>query len=156
MITGPEAEPAMLSQTAEYALRTILYIAQRTEEEGPVQTEALAEALDIPRNYLSKILHRLAQEGLLQSTRGRGGGFVLTRSPRHLPIIDIVGLFDQITATRRCLLGRPTCSDVNPCDAHAAWKDMSDRVARFFRDTTVGDLLGQTAAAAALRRKARA
>jgi Rrf2 family protein len=131
----------MLSQTAEYALRTILYIAQRNEEEGPVQTEALAEAL-----------HRLAQEGLLTSTRGRGGGFVLSRPPAHLPIIDVVGLFDEIRPTRKCLLGRPSCSDTNPCDAHAAWKDMSERVTRFFRDTTVGDMLGQTAAAARRRR----
>ena len=52
----------MLSQTAEYALRTILFIAQSNHEAGPVRTEAIAEALDIPRNYLSKILHRLAQE----------------------------------------------------------------------------------------------
>ena len=132
----------MLSQTAEYALRTILFIAQRNEEEGPVQTEAIAEALEIPRNYLSKILHRLAQEGLLRSTRGRGGGFVLSRPPAQLPIIDVVGLFDQIAPTRKCLLGRPTCSDVNPCEAHMAWKDMSERVARFFRDTTVADMLG--------------
>ena len=150
---GLTAEAAMLSQTAEYALRTILFIAQRNEEAGPVQTEAIAEALAIPRNYLSKILHRLAQEGLLQSSRGRGGGFVLSRPPGQLPIIDIVGLFDQITPTRKCLLGRPTCSDAHPCDAHAAWKDMSERVATFFRDTTVGDMLGETAAAASGRKK---
>ena len=135
----------MLSQTAEYALRTILFIAQRSKEDGPVQTEAIAEALDIPRNYLSKILHRLARQGVLHSTRGRGGGFLLTRPPKELPIIDVVGLFDQISPGRRCLLGRPVCSDANACDAHAAWKDMSERVAVFFRETTVGDLLGEAA-----------
>jgi Rrf2 family protein len=144
--TGPEAEAAMLSQTAEYALRTILFIAQRNKEEGPVQTEAIAEALDIPRNYLSKILHRLAQQGVLRSTRGRGGGFLLSRPPEEMPIIDVVGLFDQISPGRSCLLGRPVCSDANACDAHAAWKDLSERVASFFRETTVGDLLGDAAA----------
>ena len=151
---GPEDEAAMLSQTAEYALRTILFIAQRTEDEGPVQTEAIAEALEIPRNYLSKILHRLARQGVLQSTRGRGGGFLLTRPPKDLPIIDVVGLFDQISPGRRCLLGRPVCSDATACDAHAAWKDMSERVAVFFRKTTVGDLLGEAAAAGRKRVRA--
>ena len=144
---GPTAEAAMLSQTAEYALRTILFIAQRNEEAGPVQTEAIAEALGIPRNYLSKILHRLAQEGVLQSTRGRGGGFVLSRPADQVPLIDVVGLFDQITPNRQCLLGRPVCSDAHACDAHAAWKDVSERVAHFFRDTTVGALLGEAEAA---------
>jgi len=144
---GLQAEAAMLSQTAEYALRTILFIAQRNEEAGPVRTEAVAQALGIPRNYLSKILHRLAQEGVLQSTRGRGGGFVLSRPADRMPLIDVVGLFDQITPGRQCLLGRPVCSDATACDAHAAWKDVSERVASFFRDTTVGELLGEAQAA---------
>lgn len=134
----------MLSQTAEYALRTILFIAQRSKEAGPVQTEAIAEALDIPRNYLSKILHRLAQEGVLKSTRGRGGGFVLSRPADQMPLVDVVGLFDQIAPGRQCLLGRPVCSDATACDAHASWKEVSERVAHFFRETTVGDLLGET------------
>ena len=140
----------MLSQTAEYALRTILFIAQRNQQEGPVQTEAIAGALDIPRNYLSKILHRLAQQGVLRSTRGRGGGFVLGKPAKEMPILAVVGLFDQISPGRACLLGRPVCSDVDPCDAHSAWKEMSERVATFFRETTVGDLLGE---ANALKRK---
>jgi Rrf2 family protein len=144
----------MLSQTAEYALRTILFIAQRSKAAGPVQTEAIAEALDIPRNYLSKILHRLAQEGVLKSTRGRGGGFVLSRPADQMPLIDVVGLFDQIAPGRQCLLGRPVCSDAHACDAHASWKDVSERVAHFFRETSVGDLLGETPAAR--RKRARA
>ena len=115
----------MLSQTAEYALRTILFIAQSNHEAGPVRTEAIAEALDIPRNYLSKILHRLAQEGVLKSSRGRGGGFVLSRPADQMPLVDVVGRFDEIAPGRKCLLGRPLCSDANACDAHASWKSVS-------------------------------
>ena len=134
----------MLSQTAEYALRTILFIAQSNHEAGPVRTEAIAEALDIPRDYLSKILHRLAQEGVLKSSRGRGGGFVLSRPADQMPLVDVVGLFDEIAPGRKCLLGRPLCSDANACDAQASWKSVSEQVAHFFRETTVGDLLGET------------
>jgi DNA-binding IscR family transcriptional regulator len=51
-------------------------------------------------------------------------------------------LFDQIEPRRQCLLGRPVCSDQLACEAHAQWKDVSERVARFFSETSVADLMG--------------
>lgn len=137
----------MLSQTAEYALRTVLFIAQQAPEHGPVAAETIADALGIPRNYLSKTLHRLAQAGVLASARGKGGGFTLAAPPERIPLVEVVGLFDQVQTARACLLGRPVCSDRTACEAHAQWKDVSERVAAFFRDTTVGDLLGRPPAA---------
>jgi Rrf2 family protein len=131
----------MLSQTAEYALRTVLFIAGHADE-GPARAEEMAASLRIPRNYLSKTLHRLAQAGLLTSTRGRGGGFLLARRPEEIPLLAVVGLFDQIEPRRQCLLGRPVCSDQHACEAHVQWKDVSDRVARFFSETSVADLIG--------------
>jgi len=131
----------MLSQTAEYALRTVLFIAGHADE-GPARAEEMAASLRIPRNYLSKTLHRLAQAGVLTSTRGRGGGFLLARRPEDIPLLDVVGLFDQIEPRRQCLLGRPVCSDQHACEAHVQWKDVSERVARFFSETSVADLLG--------------
>ena len=131
----------MLSQTAEYALRTVLFIAGHADE-GPARAEEMAASLRIPRTYLSKTLHRLAQAGVLTSTRGRGGGFLLARRPEDIPLLAVVGLFDQIEPRRQCLLGRPVCSDQHACEAHVQWKDVSERVARFFSDTSVADLMG--------------
>lgn len=132
----------MLSQTAEYALRTVLYIAGHVDE-GPARAEEMAASLRIPRNYLSKTLHRLAQAGVLTSTRGRGGGFLLARSADQIPLLAVIGLFDQIEPRRQCLLGRPVCSDQHACEAHVQWKDVSERVARFFAETSVADLMGK-------------
>ena len=131
----------MLSQTAEYALRTVLYIAGHADD-GPARAEEMAASLRIPRNYLSKTLHRLAQAGVLTSTRGRGGGFLLARSADQITLLSVVGLFDQIEPRRQCLLGRPVCSDQHACEAHVQWKDVSERVARFFTETSVADLMG--------------
>lgn len=130
----------MLSDTAEYALRAVLYIAQR-HEEGPVRAEQAAEALHVPRNYLSKILHVLAKEGVLSSTRGPQGGFRLGVPAARLRLFQIVQPFDSLEPRRTCLLGRPECSDRNPCTAHERWKGISDQVAGFFRGTTVAALL---------------
>jgi Rrf2 family protein len=128
----------MLSQTAAYALRAVLFLAERADA---VRVDELAVRLQIPRNYLSKTLHRLAREGVLHSTRGRGGGFRLAVPPDRLKLLRVVAPFDGMSAERQCLLGRPQCSDRSPCPAHRDWRAVSERVTAFFRDRTVGDLL---------------
>lgn len=129
----------MLSQTAEYALRAVLTIA--ADEAAPVGAAHIAELLGVPRNYLSKTLHQLARAGVLESTRGKSGGFRLSRPANRIMLVDIVGLFDDITGRRVCLLGRPVCSDHSACTAHHKWKAVSERNATFFRETSVADLI---------------
>jgi Rrf2 family protein len=100
-----------------------------------------AAALDIPRNYLSKILHALARAGVLTSSRGRTGGFRLAHAADRITLWSVIKEFDRLPDQRRCLLGRPVCSDRTACAAHDAWKKTADSVAAFFRGTTVADLL---------------
>jgi Rrf2 family protein len=130
----------MLSQTAEYALRAVLTIAQQPKG-APVGANRLAAVLAIPQNYLSKTLHQLARAGVLDSTRGKLGGFRLARPADRISLLDVVTPFDDVTGRRTCLMGRPVCSDQNSCAAHARWKDVAERTAQFFSETTVADLL---------------
>jgi Rrf2 family protein len=141
---------AMLSTTAEYALRAVLHIAE-VAGEGSVPVERIAEALNQPRNYLSKILHTLVRPGVLESTRGPRGGFRLAVPAEELTLLDVVRVFDPLDERRSCLLGRPFCSDVNPCPVHHRWKDVAERAAAFFRDTTVAEVLENPGKAAVLR-----
>ena len=135
----------MLSQTSEYALRATIYIADKAQGRL-VPVGEIAAALDVPANYLSKILHLLARDGVLTSVRGPHGGFQLGIEPSKLPLSRIVGLFDQIvTDRRRCVLGRPECSDVNPCGAHHKWKPIGAEVQKFFKETTVANVLASGA-----------
>jgi Rrf2 family protein len=128
----------VLSQTAEYALRAVLTLA--TEPSGQMDAARLAAQLGVPRNYLSKTLHQLARAGILQSSRGKAGGFRLGRAAARITLLEIVSPFDDISARRVCLLGRPVCSDHSACPAHYLWKTVSERNAEFFRETTVADL----------------
>ena len=137
----------MLSQTAEYALRAVLYLAERPAGEL-VRVGEMAAALRIPQNYLSKTLHALVRVGVLASGRGPTGGFQLAREPDRLPLFEVVSPFDRMGRRRRCLLGRPECTDRHACAAHEAWKQTSDQVARFFRQTTVADLRERNAVTA--------
>lgn len=130
----------MISQTAEYALRAVLHLAQLGDAR-PIRVNEMADALRIPRNYLSKILHQLTRHRVLVSLRGKAGGFRLASPPDALALSAIITPFDRVDERRRCLLGRPQCSDRTACAAHTRWKEVADTVAEFFRDTTVADLL---------------
>lgn len=130
----------ILSQTAEYALRTVLYLAA-AQRDGLLSVGEIAAAINVPQNYLSKTLHQLARAGILHSSRGKHGGFRLARPAEEITLGEVVGPFNGPTGERICLLGRDACSDSDPCPAHARWKAVSNQVSGFFRETRVSDLL---------------
>ena len=100
--------------------------------EGPVRVGDLAHALRIPQNYLSKTMHQLARAGVLQSVRGKHGGFRLARQPGAIRLMDIVEPFEPLADRKRCVLGRAVCSDAAPCQAHDRWKEVTRTTTAFF------------------------
>jgi len=130
----------MLNQTAEYALRAVVTIAEQPDGR-PIGAGKLASTLGIPQNYLSKTLHLLARAGVLESSRGKFGGFRLARPPGRIYLLEIVTEFDEILGRQACVMGRAVCSDQTPCAAHARWKTVGEKMAGFFRETTVADLM---------------
>lgn len=130
---------AVISQTSEYALRAATVLAER-EADGPVDVTLLADALAVPKNYLSKTLSQLSRSGVLTSVRGKNGGFMLARPGREITLYQVVEPFERFETTRRCLLGQSVCSDETACSAHAAWRAIGDRIVHFLRRTTLADL----------------
>lgn len=133
----------MFSSTTEYAIRAVIYIAEQ-QTSRPVSGSAIAEALDAPVNYMAKTLHGLVRARVLESTRGKGGGFCLVDSPEDVSLLSVASVFDRLDERRRCLLGRPQCRDDQPCAMHERWKPLADGFAAFLRDTTVADLMNPT------------
>jgi Rrf2 family protein len=132
----------VLSGTAEYALRAVVCLARQPDGQ-PMRASDLAEQIGVPRNYLGKILHDLVRAGILDSSRGKKGGFKLALRPQDLTLLRVVSLFDTIGVgpDRRCLMGRPECGGADPCPVHHRWKDASEAISMFFEETTVGDVL---------------
>ena len=130
----------MLSQTAEYALRAVLYLAEHGTARA-VQVGEISRATRVPHNYLSKTLHQLTRAGVLLSARGKLGGFRLAAPPDRLTLHQVVTPFDQIEQRRNCLLGQAVCSDRTACQAHVRWKEVAAQLSTFFHETTVADLV---------------
>lgn len=131
----------MLSRTGGYALNAVLAIARMQGEHGVVRAQRVAEALDIPPNYLAKILQSLARAGILVSERGRNGGFRLARPPGEIRLIQVVEGFEDLGPTRQCLLGQGVCSEQSACPVHEEWRRASAPAFRFFEERTLADLL---------------
>jgi Rrf2 family protein len=128
----------MLSQSSEYALRASLHLARAHPH--ALRVSDVADAIRAPRNYLSKILGSLVRVGVLESTRGPGGGFRLGRPAAEVCLAEIIEAFESIEE-RRCLIGRGRCGDKPACAAHSSWAPIADDVERYFADTTLADLL---------------
>jgi Rrf2 family protein len=82
----------------------------------------IAEELGIPPPFLAKVLQVLATTGILDSQRGRGGGFRLARDPESLSLYEIVEPFDHLGDRKICVLGQKVCSEEAACPLHNAWK----------------------------------
>lgn len=137
----------ILSKSAEYAVRAVVCLCEETGE-APMPVDAIAARLDVPRNYLSKILHVLAGTEILTSTRGPGGGFVLAIPPDELPLSRIVAHFDDLPDETTCLFGRPRCSEGDPCPAHTGWAVVRSSILDFLNETVVADLANRASFAA--------
>ena len=130
----------MLGTTAEHALRALTALAVLPEDQVMLGRD-LAESAAIPPNYLSKILWSLGNAGVIQATRGSGGGYRLAKPAREIRLIDVVELFDKMRTKSTCLLGGGrACSDDNACAAHKRWRRVRSVYADFLMNTTIADI----------------
>lgn len=92
----------MFSQTVEYAMRAMLALA--SGDGSPMTTRQIAEVMRVPQSYLSKVLQALVRGGLVFSTRGLRGGFVLTRDPAEISLLAIQNSVQPMQRIRSCPL----------------------------------------------------
>jgi Rrf2 family protein len=93
----------MLSKTAEYALRTVVWLARHPNDPEPA--DRLAEGTKVPRRYLHKVLQDLVRAKLVRSQSGPGGGYTLAKSPGAITILVVVNSAIPVERIRKCPLG---------------------------------------------------
>jgi Rrf2 family protein len=102
----------------------------------------LAEQTGAPPNYLGKLLKTLADVGILESQKGKGGGFRLARDPATVSLWEVVEPIEHVSRWSGCFLGQPRCSDQTACSIHFRWARVRDVYLQFLRETTIADLAG--------------
>lgn len=101
----------------------------------------IAAELDIPANYLSKVMLTLRNSGIVEAVRGFHGGYRLQKPAGKIPLVDVVELFEGVSTRPQCFLGENhVCSDETPCAAHNFFKSVRAAYIRFLERTTIASL----------------
>lgn len=124
----------MITQTAEYALRAVVYLA---EQEEPRTTLAIAETTKVPVGYLAKVMQGLSKAGFVHSQRGLHGGFVLVGEADELTVLQVVNAVEPIRRFHECPLG---LHGKNLCPLHRKLDEAAQSIEETFGDTTIADL----------------
>ncbi len=127
----------MISQTAEYALRAVVYLAGQGGEART--TQQIAEVTRVPAGYLAKVMQGLSRAGLARSQRGLHGGFTLATAPGKLTVLDVVNAVDPIRRIRSCPLGIK--GHLNLCPLHRRLDRAIGMVEEALRSSTIAELL---------------
>ena len=130
-----------ISQTAEYALRAIVWLADQGDT--PSTTAEISRGTRIPPGYLSKVLQTLVREGLIRAQRGRGGGFNLARSTEQLNILDVINAVDPLVPMEHCPLGYGSHVP-GLCPLHSRLQQAFSLFENALRETRISDLLSSS------------
>ena len=144
----------MLSKRAKYAIKALLALAERPREE-PMRIADLAREERIPPKFLELILLVLKHHGVLQSRKGKGGGYLLARDPSDVYLGQIVRMFDGPLAPVPCAsqtayVPCADCPNEAVCGVHLAMKAVRDATARVLDGTSLASLRAQVADASEL------
>ena len=129
------------TETGKYAIRALIYLANKTRAAGTVTASEIAAAENIPPYYLAKVLKDLSNAGILDSVRGRGGGFRMSRAAAEISVFEVLeaaeGLSRRVDA---CVLGLDACTDEAPCALHDYWAEFRDHTLKRLREVSLADL----------------
>ncbi len=128
----------MFSKTCEYAIRAMIFIAQKTKEGRRIGIKEIAKGIDSPEHFIAKILQELSRKGLLQSAKGPNGGFYLDEDSLDQPLADIVRAVDGDKIFQGCGLGLKQCSESHPCPIHHDFKKIRKGLLEMLEKAKVG------------------
>ncbi len=129
----------LFSRTSQYAIQALIYLA--TQPYGkPVLNRKIAHNLGVPHAYLAKILQDLSRQQLLESVRGRSGGYYLRDGAAQTNLLDVLLLMEGQYVDRECLLGHKACGDETACPMHHKWKPVKQEMFSYLGRMTLSHL----------------
>jgi hypothetical protein len=134
----------MLNKKTQYAFQALMYLAEN-QDNGPVLIAEISAAKKIPLKFLENILLELRKAGMLESKKGKGGGYFLNLSPSKIRLADIIRKIEGPIAMLPCasLYFYERCSncDEKNCGLHDTMIDVRDATLKILEGKTVADLI---------------
>ena len=130
-----------LTTKGRYAVTAMLDLALHYEE-GPITLADISQRQGISLSYLEQLFAKLRRKGLVDSTRGPGGGYRLSRIPAEIPVADVIIAVDEKLETTRCG-GLGNCQEDERCLTHDLWTELSDQIYNFLSGISLGNLVSR-------------
>jgi Rrf2 family transcriptional regulator, iron-sulfur cluster assembly transcription factor len=108
----------MFSRSCQYALRAVIYLARQTEPNKNTGVKEISDTLEIPHQFLAKILQQLSKQNLVSSIKGPNGGFFLSEENLNVTLLQVVECIDGPGVLTSCVMGLANCSTERPCPLH--------------------------------------
>ncbi len=128
-----------LSKAGEYAIVSMLYMARQDPKKACLVQE-IAEAENIPMDYLAKVLQRLVKHGLVRSRRGASGGFKLARDPATVTLAEVVEKIEGPIFFNYCLACKGACPKDETCPVYPVWREAQEQMLAVLGKHTIGEL----------------
>ena len=132
----------MFSKACEYGIRAVIYIAEQSQNNRRVSLREVAQAIDSPEAYTSKILQQLSRNKFINSSKGPTGGFWMDNLVlEETKLSSIVATIDGDNVFVGCGLGLKQCNENKPCPVHHRFKVIRDELKKMLETTTIKALV---------------
>ncbi len=128
-----------LTTKGRYAVTAMLDLALHYKN-GPITLADISQRQGISLSYLEQLFSKLRKNGLVDSTRGPGGGYRLSRGANDIAVADVITAVDEKLETTRCG-GLGNCQNDKQCLTHELWAELSDRIHDFLMGISLGQLV---------------
>lgn len=136
----------MLSKKTQYALKALTFMAER-KKDGPILIAEIAKRKKIPLKFLENILLELRKAGLLESKKGKGGGYFFKVDPKDIPLAQVMRLIEGPIALLPCvsLNFYEKCKDCDEkkCGLNRVMIQVRDSTLAILENKTVSDLIAK-------------
>jgi Rrf2 family protein len=126
------------SNPCQYAIRALTYMAHHRNK--PCLAREISQEMGLPYQFLTKILQDLRKKGLLNSAKGRGGGFQLAKPPSKITLYDVKEAIDGVKDLEECAVGIRPCDDHSPCPIHHTFSPIRTSIRKYLKKVTVAQM----------------
>ena len=128
-----------ISRKIDYGLRAMIYLSS-IRSGTVVPFREIARRMDVPEDFLAKILKTLVDQGLVKSSRGPHGGYALARAPDDISFLDVIEAVEGPVALNVCLDGDDACGRSSSCTMVSVWKLGQERMLDVYRQARLSEL----------------
>jgi len=130
----------MLSKSTEYAFRALVFVQLRNWEQKRPGVEEIAKEIEAPEAYTAKVLQTLTKNKLMDSMKGRGGGFFFNKNQSNLTLYEVICVMEGNTYFTKCGFGLKHCSNEKPCPLHEEYKVVREEFYKLVQRETIHSL----------------